>query len=297
MELACRGCSRAARKFNRAAHEPPLHFKIINYQNIYAIGDIQGCYQELQALLKLIKFDRTRDQLWLVGDLVNRGPQSLDVLRFIKDLGPHAITVLGNHDLHLLAVAYGTQALARSDTLDDILSAPDCVKLIEWLQQQPLLHHDAKLNYTMVHAGIPPQWDLISAQNFAYEVESILKNNPRDFFKNMYGNEPCEWSDELVGFDRLRYIVNAFTRLRFCTRSGKLELKTKETAVSPTSDLLPWFKIPERKTKHDKIIFGHWAALEGKANTENIFALDTGCVWGGKLTALRLSDEQLFSAP
>jgi len=263
----------------------------------YAIGDIQGCFAELQNLLQLINFDSKKDQLWLVGDLVNRGPQSLEVLRFVKNL-PKPIMVLGNHDLHLLAIFNQIDPLQAHHTYQNILQAPDCEEIMDWLRKQPLLHHDKKLGYVMTHAGIYPNWTLAQASNCAKEVEQIFqsKNYPKAL-ANMYGNEPHSWHKDLTGIPRFRFIINAFTRMRFSNEQGKLELNTTGDLTKTPQGYMPWFKVPKRKTKAYKIIFGHWAALEGKADTANIYALDTSCVWGGELTALRLEDEQKFSVP
>jgi bis(5'-nucleosyl)-tetraphosphatase (symmetrical) len=264
----------------------------------YAIGDIQGCYAELQALIQLIQFDPAHDQLWFTGDLVNRGPQSLAVLRYIKSLGEKAIVVLGNHDLHLLALECGQAKQKQFDSLDEILSAPDCQELCHWLRQQPLLHHDAKLNFTMTHAGIAPQWTLQQAIQYANEVTTILQSSQYvDFFAHLYGNSPNCWGDQLKGWERLRVIVNYFTRMRFCNEQGALELNAKGESSAPPPGFLPWFKVANRVNKDLNIIFGHWAALQGKTDEPNVFALDTGCVWGHCLTALRLEDRQYFSVP
>ncbi|MGB0466677.1 MAG: symmetrical bis(5'-nucleosyl)-tetraphosphatase [Pontibacterium sp.] len=259
----------------------------------YAIGDIQGCYTQLQQLLDKIGFG-DQDQLWIAGDLVNRGPDSLKTLRFLKRLGKRARIVLGNHDLHLLAVHYGTTHARRSDTLQEILDAPDREALMDWLRQQPLLVVDKALGYAMVHAGIPPDWSLKKARARAGEVEAVLTGkNARDFFSQMYGNLPNQWQDGLAGWDRLRLITNYLTRMRFCDDQGRLELKTKGTLESQPEGYLPWFHHP-RKSAEIAIIFGHWAALEGYAEADNVFALDTGCVWGNQLTAMRLEDQMLF---
>jgi bis(5'-nucleosyl)-tetraphosphatase (symmetrical) len=262
----------------------------------YCIGDVQGCFDQLQQLLQKIQFDSARDRLWFTGDLVNRGPKSLDVLRFIKNLGDRAIVVLGNHDLHLLAVAYGHATQHKQDTLQEILLAPDKDKLCNWLRQQPLLHHDAVLGFTLVHAGLAPQWNLNAAQQHAHEVETVLRgNNYQDFFAHLYGNQPACWDEKLSGWDRLRIITNYFTRLRFCKPDGTLELQTKGESHTPPPEFLPWFKIPNRKNKDLKIIFGHWAALAGKTDESNVHALDTGCVWGHCLTTLCLETGERFS--
>lgn len=261
-----------------------------NIKNIYAIGDVQGCYYSLQKLLDKINFDVQRDQLWFVGDIVNRGKHSLKTLRFIKD---HGITVLGNHDLFLIAAYYGIREPKSSDTIDDILEAPDCAELIAWLIQQPLLYHHN--DYVMVHAGIPPQWDLPQAKSYADKVSNALQHDTKNFLQHMYGNEPLSWSENLTGYDRLRYIVNAFTRMRYCSADGTLDLSFKDKPEKYSGNSKPWFSFFERKTKDQKILFGHWASLQGIAKAENIFALDTGCSWGETLTAMRLSDRQLFS--
>ncbi len=262
----------------------------------YAVGDLQGCLKPLKKLLKKIQFDYDNDTLWLTGDLVNRGPQSLETLRFVYQHRKSIVTVLGNHDLHLLAIAGGYKIPSRSDTLDDILDAPDKDELLSWLRQQPLLHHDKDLAYTMVHAGIPPQWSLKKAIKRAQEVEAVLKDERIGLFlATMYGNEPSIWKKGLAEVDRWRVITNYFTRMRFCTEKGKLELHSKSTIHHAPKGYSPWFEFMERKTYNDRIIFGHWAALEGEAYSENAYALDTGCVWGNALTAMRLEDQQRFS--
>jgi bis(5'-nucleosyl)-tetraphosphatase (symmetrical) len=258
----------------------------------YAIGDIQGCYVELQQLLEKLRFDPAQDRLWLVGDLVNRGPDSLPVLRFVKSLGDKAITVLGNHDLHLLAVAEGIAELHRSDTLDEILAAPDREELLYWLRQQRLLH--AEGDYVLVHAGMLPQWSVKQAAGLAREVESALRGDDyATFLARMYGNNPHNWSNDLDGYKRLRVIVNAFTRLRICTMQGEMEFKFKGEVERIPAGYLPWFEVPERKSRKTTVIFGHWSAL-GLKVTPNVIALDTGCLWGGPMTAIRLEDRQLF---
>ena len=264
----------------------------------YAIGDLQGCFDELINLLTTINFDPPRDTLWFTGDIINRGPKSLHCLRFVKGLKKHAIMVLGNHDLHLLATVSGAGTKQADDTLDDILAAPERDDLVDWLRHQPLLHHDKTLGYTLVHAGIFPKWDLAQAQRYANELEAVLRS-PKyiDFLQNMYGNHPDCWDDKLTGHDRLRFIVNTFTRMRFCGSEGKLNLQKKGPPSEATTDCLPWFKIPNRVNNDANILFGHWAALAGKTHEPNIFALDTGCVWGGSLTAMRLEDGEIFSVP
>ena len=259
----------------------------------YAVGDLQGCFSELEQLLDKLNFDPETDQLWLAGDLVNRGPESLQVLRFASGLGDRVRCVLGNHDLHLLAVAYSGARLKRSDTLQAILGAPDCDDLLDWLRHQPLCHFDAKLGYVMTHAGIPPIWDLEQTLTYAKEVEHVLRGSKcKRYFEHMYGNKPAKWSDDLKGFDRLRVITNYFTRMRFCTPKGKLDFDSKEGLDQCPEGYAPWFSYP-RQVKA-QIIFGHWAALEGRIdmpnrNIQGIHALDTGCVWGATLTALNLN--------
>jgi bis(5'-nucleosyl)-tetraphosphatase (symmetrical) len=256
----------------------------------YAVGDIQGCCDEFEALLECICFDPDHDRLWLVGDLVNRGPRSLDVLRKVKALGSSAITVLGNHDLHLLAVAMSpSEKLKPQDTLDEILQASDRDELLDWLRHQPLLHHDDHLGYTMIHAGLAPQWDFDLAQSCARELESALRNpaSCRELFAHMYGDQPNRWSDDLHGFDRLRFITNCFTRLRFCRDDGTLELKCKGGPNQAPPGLKPWFRVPQRRSRNLRIVCGHWSAL-GYYEGDGVLSIDTGCVWGGSLCAVRL---------
>lgn len=262
----------------------------------YAIGDVQGCYQPLQQLLQKIQFDPAQDTLWFTGDLINRGPQSLEVLRFVSRLGDKHQTVLGNHDLHFLAVAEGVRHAHPSDTLQDILAAPDREELIDWLRHRPMLVRDEKLNYVMTHAGLAPVWSLSQAQELAHEVEAVLRHgDARRLFENMYGNQPDHWDDALTGMERLRCIINYFTRMRFCHRDGHLELTYKGTINDKPADLVPWFDVTPRMNDDVNIIFGHWAALNGEVDVPNVFALDTGCVWGNKLTAMRLEDQVRFS--
>jgi bis(5'-nucleosyl)-tetraphosphatase (symmetrical) len=256
----------------------------------YAIGDIQGCGDELETLLERLKFDPARDRLWFVGDLVNRGPRSLDVLRIVRNLADAAITVLGNHDLHLLAAALTPGEPVRpGDSFQDVLRAPDRDELLHWLRQQPLLHHDATLGYTMVHAGFPPQWDLATAVSCARELEAALRDDKRcaELFKHMYGDKPDRWSDDLRGWDRLRFITNCLTRLRFCHDDGRLELKYKGAIDSAPADVVPWFRAPRRRTRQLHIVCGHWSAL-GYYEGDGIVSIDAGCVWGAKLCAVRL---------
>lgn len=257
---------------------------------VYAIGDVQGCDQEFGQLLTRLNFSAARDQLWLVGDLVNRGPRSLEVLRRVKALGDAAICVLGNHDLHLLALALSPNEPVKSkDTLQPILQAPDRDELIHWLRHRSMLHHDATLGYTMVHAGLPPQWDLATARACASELEATLRDESRcrDLFAHMYGDKPDRWSDDLRGHERLRFITNCFTRLRFCTEDGRLNLKFKGEVKDAPSHLMPWFAVPGRRSSDTRIVCGHWSAL-GYHDANGVLAIDTGCVWGEKLCAVRL---------
>ena len=262
----------------------------------YVIGDVQGCFDALQALLLKINYQAGTDQLWFVGDLVNRGPQSLEVLRFVQALGSQQVVVLGNHDLHLLAVAAGIRAMKTKDTLAPILAAPDGADLLQWLRSRPLLYHDPKFNCVMSHAGIAPMWDLEQAIRYADEVSAALQSaSYLAFLAEMFGDTPACWSDDLTGMARLRCIVNYFTRMRFCTGTGALDFAYKGTIADHPDNLCPWFEVPTRKLLPVKILFGHWAALNGKTNTADIVALDTGCVWGRCLTALRLEDWHRFS--
>jgi bis(5'-nucleosyl)-tetraphosphatase (symmetrical) len=264
----------------------------------YVIGDLQGCLTPLIQLLEQINYHPEQDKLWFAGDLINRGEESLETLRFIKSLGNNATIVLGNHDLHLLAVSHGHGKLKRGDTLAEILTAGDRDDLMDWLRHQPLFHYDKQLNTVMTHAGIPPCWDLKKAQTLAKEVEDKLKSDSvDDFFATMYGNKPDQWSDDLTGLDRLRAITNYLTRMRFCDENSKLDLESKEGINTATKGYAPWFNYPTKVPEDCHIVFGHWAALEGKTQKERIHALDTGCVWGGSLTALRLEDRQRFSTP
>lgn len=255
---------------------------------VYAVGDVQGCLTPLRCLLEQVSFDPTQDRLWLVGDLVNRGPQSLETLRFLYAMRDAVTAVLGNHDLHLLAVAHNVERLKKGDTLREILDAPDCAELLDWLRCQPLIHHDAERQITMVHAGIPPQWTLKKALKRAAEVEEVLRDDSRlpFFLDGMYGNEPNKWDSDLHGITRLRVITNYFTRMRFCTADGRLEFKSKEGLGSAPKGYAPWFSHPERKMRGQKIIFGHWAALQGQCSEPGVIALDSGCVWGGAMTLL-----------
>ena len=267
-----------------------------------AIGDLQGCYDELMDLLEVVRFDPAADRLWFTGDLVNRGPQSLACLRFVRDLGGSAVTVLGNHELHLLAIGNGQpQYMHAGDTLDEILQADDRAELLDWLRMLPLAHHDGHSGFTMVHAGLPPQWRLDETLQYAAEVEQALRGpHYRDYFANMYGNEPDTWSPALRGWERLRFITNCLTRIRYCSADGVLDLNEKGAPGNQPETALPWFEVSGRKSRAHKIIFGHWAALRDYPRDYrrfNVYPLDMGCVWGGELVALRLEDERYFHVP
>lgn len=255
---------------------------------IYAVGDIQGCLEPLQRLLDKVSFDATKDQLWSTGDTVNRGPKSLETLRFLKGLGGAFRMVLGNHDLHLLAAARGFRELTNKDTLTEILAAGDVDELLDWLIDQPLLIHDN--GYVMVHAGIPPQWSLENAKARALQVGAVLHSTQADlFFANMYGNVPARWDKSLPLAEQWRTITNYFTRMRFCDASGNLELDCKLGPEQAPAGYQPWYAHVDRKTAHDNIIFGHWAALAGRDCGKHLFPLDTGCVWGQRLRLLNTS--------
>ena len=263
----------------------------------YAVGDIQGCLKPLQALLIHVNFNPKKDRLWVAGDLINRGPKSLKTLRFLYLLRNSLKVVLGNHDLHLLAVAAGQRSPSVSDTLKSILRAADRDTLLEWLRYQALVHHDSRLGYTMVHAGIPPQWSLEETLGYASEVEVVLQSKKIvKFLGKMYGNQPDIWDESLSGHKRWRLITNYLTRMRFCDANGRLELKTKSGTNTAPAGFQAWYEHPHRKTQNDKIIFGHWAALNGNADHHGVFPIDTGCVWGGKLTMMRLDDQKRFTA-
>jgi len=262
--------------------------------SIYAIGDIQGCFDELLRLLDAISFDERTDQLWFAGDLVNRGPKSLETLRFVKSLGDSAVTVLGNHDLHLLAASCAPKIARKKDSLLPILEAPDSDELIDWLRQRPLFHFND--DFCMLHAGLPPQWDFKKTQKMASLVEQALRGpDYRTFLKQMYGNKPNLWSSSLKGGEKLRFIVNCFTRMRYCDVNGRLDFIHSGPIGSQPKNLIPWFEAPKRKNADMRIIFGHWSSL-GYYEGSNCYAIDTGCLWGGQLTALKLGEQvQRFS--
>ncbi len=258
----------------------------------YAIGDLQGTFSALQKLLDAINFDARKDRLWLVGDLVNRGSESLQCLRFVRELGDSAVTVLGNHDLHLLCVAAGAAKVRKNDTLQPVLDAPDRNQLLEWLQQRPMMHVEG--NWVLVHAGLLPQWSIAKARTLASEVELALRaKDCRRFFAAMYGDDPDTWSEALTGYDRLRVIVNAMTRMRLCTSKGRMEFSHQGELQNLPGGFLPWFQVPGRKSADHTLIVGHWSALGLKLDA-NLISLDTGCVWGRSLTAMRLEDRKIF---
>lgn len=256
---------------------------------VYAVGDLQGCLAPLERLLEDVRFDPAQDRLWLVGDLVNRGPDSGNCLRYVHHLGSAAVTVLGNHDLHLLATAAGLRQPRPKDTLQDVLQRPDAGELLEWLAARPLMHHDATLGWTLVHAGIPPQWDLEQARTEARAVEQVLQAPKRrdEFLARMYGNSPERWNDTLKGVERLRYTVNALTRMRFIRKDGGLDLEESGPPGSVPSRLSPWFDVRKRRMAGQPIVFGHWSAL-GYRRGNDWLSLDSGCVWGRDLTLVRL---------
>ena len=262
----------------------------------YAIGDLQGCYAELQDLLALTGFNPERDRLWLVGDLVNRGPGSLEVLRFVKGLGDRATVVLGNHDLHLVLRAEGLGRDSKGDTIAPILDAPDRDELMSWLRSLPLFHVEG--DYAMVHAGLLPQWSVPQAQALAQEVSDALskKRKYTEFLENMWGSKPDRWHEDLAGWDRLRVVVNAMTRMRFCSSDGVMEFHAKGKPENAPEGYLPWFAVPQRASLTHTLVCGHWSAL-GLRREEKLLALDTGCLWGGELTAVRLEDRTVFQVP
>lgn len=262
----------------------------MNTMSLYLIGDVQGCDSALERLLETVSFSKSRDTLYFLGDLVNRGPDSAGVLRRLMALGDAARCILGNHDLHLLAVAHGVRPAQRGDTLASVLDAQDRNVMLDWLRQQSMALQIEEAEHTllMVHAGVLPQWSSATTMALAGEVESILRSADFiDFLHHMYGSTPTAWDEEIIGVDRLRVIVNALTRLRFCSAAGEMEFTSKEAANGAPAGFIPWFDAPGRKTAHDTVAFGHWSSL-GKINRSDVIALDAGCVWGGCLRAFRL---------
>jgi bis(5'-nucleosyl)-tetraphosphatase (symmetrical) len=261
----------------------------------YAIGDVQGCFDSLSRLLERCAFDPATDRLWFVGDLVNRGPHSLATLRFVRDLGPAAITVLGNHDLSLLMAAEGFGKRGKGDTFEDVLTAPDRDVLLDWVRAQPLCH--VENGYCLVHAGLLPQWTTLEARALAAEVEAVLAGEHwREFMGKMWGSEPAAWSDDLEGWPRLRVIVNAMTRMRFCSPEGVMDFSVKGEVEKASPGYLPWFEVPGRRSADATLVTGHWSAL-GLKILPNLLALDSGCVWGNQLTTIRLEDRAIFQVP
>ena len=261
----------------------------------YAIGDIQGSFSALQRLIAKIWFHPPQDTLWFVGDLVNRGPESLAVLRWVKALGPSAVVVLGNHDLHLLAAAEGLRPLGPEDTFQDILAAPDREELLWWLRQQRLLYRENQM--LLVHAGLLPQWTAAGAEALAKEVERVLRGSDyKALLQGMYGSSPSQWSPDLIGMERYRVLVNALTRLRFCTTDGRMDLRHTGPPETAPDGFYPWFDLPNRRSKDTVIVCGHWAAL-GLRVSDNLLALDSGCVWGHQLSAVCLEDREVFQVP
>lgn len=261
----------------------------------YAIGDLQGCFFSFQDLLKKIQFNPVHDRLWFVGDLINRGPGSLDVMRWMLEHQSSVVTVLGNHDLHTLVVAEGFVSAHRSDTIQSLLDAPDAPELLRWLRHQPLVHFEH--GYLMVHAGLLPEWTVDQAMALGAEVHLALQApNYREFLQHMYGNDPKRWDDGLNGWDRLRVITNAMTRLRICSADGEMEFKFKGELQNIPDGYQPWFELSHRASVNTPIVFGHWSAL-GLQHKNNVYSLDTGCLWGGHLSAMRLEDRQIFQVP
>jgi bis(5'-nucleosyl)-tetraphosphatase (symmetrical) len=263
----------------------------MNTMAMYLIGDLQGCDEPLQALLDTLAFSPSRDTLHLLGDLVNRGPASAAVLRRLMGYGDAARCLLGNHDLHLLAAAAGARKPGRKDTLNDVLQAPDREAMLHWLRHQhmAMLHTEGDANLLMVHAGVQPAWTAMKTIAYAKEVQGVLRSaGANDFFHTMYGNAPDCWSESLTGHDRIRVIVNTLTRLRFCTAQGQMEFETKESADAAPPGYMPWFEVPGRLTANDTVAFGHWSTL-GWLGRSDLLALDTGCVWGGCLSAARVT--------
>ena len=278
--------------FSVTAHHPSLIAHHCFQMATYAIGDLQGCFDPLKQLLDVAGFRESIDRLWLVGDLVNRGPQSLEILRFVKSLGDRAVCVLGNHDLHLLMVAEGQAKQHSKDTLQAILAAPDRDELLTWLRGLPLMHVEGE--YAMVHAGLLPSWSIARALELAQETEYALQgSNWRTLMANMYGNQPDRWDESLAGYDRLRVVINALTRMRICSADGRMEFNHKGGLDDIPRGYMPWFAVPERKSADATVICGHWSAI-GLLAEKNLLSLDSGCLWGRRLSAVRLEDRKIF---
>jgi len=259
----------------------------------YVVGDIQGCFDELQELVEYISFNPKKDQLWFVGDLVNRGPKSLETLRWVKSLGNSAVTVLGNHDLHLLAIHAGVKEIKNSSSLFPVVQADDFDELMEWLRLQPFIKFNKQLNFAMVHAGLAPQWTLKDAMRYSKEVETVLRSNKyKDFLNNMYGDLPNQWDERLKGWNRLRTITNFMTRVRYCTNKGVMSFSDKGPPGTQSTTMKPWYELPSRKSQDTTVVFGHWSTL-GYKHKNNIIATDTGCLWGGLLTAIKIEQDNL----
>ena len=259
----------------------------------YVIGDIQGCFDELQELVDYISFNPKKDQLWFVGDLINRGPKSLETLRWVKSLGDSAATVLGNHDLHLLAAHAGARDIRTTSSLYNVLQAKDVDDLVNWLRRQPLIRYNKSLKFAMVHAGLAPQWAIKDALHYAEEVEKILRSKKyKEFLFNMYGDHPNQWDGRLKGWNRLRTITNFMTRVRYCTNAGVMSFTDKGPPGTQSARMKPWYEVPSRKSQDTTIVFGHWSTL-GYKHKSNIIATDTGCLWGGALTAIKVESESL----
>lgn len=264
----------------------------------FFVGDLHGCYDELQLLLEKVQFNPSQDKLYLTGDLIVRGTQSLECLRFVKSLGSSAQTVLGNHDLHFLATALGIKKIKSRDHVDAIFSAPDFFELVDWLRHQPLLIYSQSQNFLLVHAGISPDWNLNTARQCATEVEGILQSDDwYNLLENMYSEQPDRWSSNLQGWARWRYIINALTRMRFCYSDHRLDFACKSPLTDAPSTLIPWFNLANPLYQQTSVIFGHWASLVDEPTPSHIYALDTGCVWGNRLTLLRWEDKKIFTQP
>lgn len=264
---------------------------------VYAVGDIQGCYDSLQSLLSKVNFNPNKDQLWCVGDLVNRGTQSLETLLFLHDIRHCVKIVLGNHDLHLIACFYDHARIKKHDTIQDIICSKQGKLLIDWLRQQPLVYYDQEHHVTMVHAGIPPLWSLEDSLARSAEIEAVLQDDDKvvKFLKHMYSNDTVNWSELLTGHERRRVITNYLTRMRFCKADGTIEFNSKEGLDTAPAGFMPWFDVPNRKMQGQDILFGHWAALEGHCDEPHVYALDTGCVWGSCLTMMDVKTKQCYA--